>query len=259
MRENTTMNTCVKEEKVTLNKPVIIEGLPGLGSVGTIVASCLIEQSKAKIIAILQSPHFPYYALVNKRGVARLPRNEFYYYKSKDNKKDIVVITGDCQPQSALGQYEVAERIVDYAFKHSARLIVTVGGYSSRETNQPKVVGAATGNKISSELTKLGVVIDKMGIPVVGVAGLVLPLAESRGLDAVCLLGETVGYVPDPRAAKSVLIVLSRLLGLEVSYTELDREIKKMPRLEDKIRQATRTLDEEIGEKKLSERFSYIS
>jgi hypothetical protein len=259
MRESMTMDTCVEEEKIQLNRPVIIEGLPGLGSVGAIVASYLIEQSKAKMIAVLRSPHFPYYALVDKRGVARLPRNEFYYYKDKDNEKDVIVITGDCQPQTAIGQYEVAERIVDYAFKHSARLIVTVGGYSSHETSQPKVVGAATSNRICSELTKLGVVINRMGIPVVGVAGLVLPLAELRGLDGVCLLGETVGYAPDPRAAKSVLNVLTRLLHIEVGYADLDREIEKMHRLDDRIRQATHMLDEEIAEKKLDERFSYIS
>jgi uncharacterized protein (TIGR00162 family) len=253
------MNTCVNEGKVQPNRPVIIEGLPGLGSLGMIVTSYLIKQSKAKRIAVLHSPHFPYYALVDGRGVARLPRNEFYYCKSKDGNKEIVMITGDCQPQSPAGQYEVAEKIVEYAVKHSARLVITVGGYSSSETDRPKVVGAATSGKLSTELTKLGVVINKLGIPVVGVAGLILPLAESRGLDAVCLLGETVGYVPDPKAAKSVLTVLSQMLDLELDYGELENEMKRMSKLEDKIRQAAVTLDKEIGERKLDERFSYIS
>ena len=253
------MKTSIDEGKVQPNKPVIIEGLPGLGSIGIIVTNCLIKQSKATRIAVLHSPHFPYYALVNERGVARLPRNEFYYYKSRDGKKEIVMITGDCQPQNATGQYEVAEQIVDYAARHSAKLIVTVGGYSSSETEKPKVVGAATSDKLSKELAKLGIIINKMGIPVVGVAGLILPLAETKGLDAICLLAETVGYVPDPKAAKSVLTVLSRLLKLELNYTELDAEIKRTSRIEEKISQAAQRLEEETVEKKLDERFSYIS
>jgi uncharacterized protein (TIGR00162 family) len=253
------MNTCVDEGKVQPNRPVIIEGLPGLGSIGMIVASYLIKQSRAKKIAVLHSPHFPFYALVNKRGVARLPRNEFYYHKSRDGKNEVIMITGDCQPQTAVGQYEVAEKIVEYAVRYSAKRIITVGGYSSSETNQPKVVGAATSNRLSEELTNLGVVINKLGIPVVGVAGLILPLAESRGLDAICLLGGTVGYVPDPRAAKSVLMILSQMLDLKLDYDELEHEIKRMSRLEEKIRDAAETLGKDIGERKPDERFSYIS
>ena len=253
------MNTCVDEGKVRPNKPVVIEGLPGLGSIGMIVASYLIKQSKAKRIAVLHSPHFPYYALVNKRGVARLPRNEFYYYKSEDGKQEIVMITGDCQPQSAVGQYEVAETIVEYAARYSAKLVVTVGGYSSSETGPPKVFGAATSDSLSAQLSKLGVVINKMGIPVVGVAGLILPLAEARGLDAACLLGETVGYIPDPKAARSVLTILGRMLDLELNYGQLEQEIKNMSKFEEKIKQAAEKLDKEIGERKLDERFSYIS
>ncbi len=253
------MITCVNEGKIQPNRPVVIEGLPGLGSVGMIVATHLIRQSKAKRIAVLHSPHFPYYALVDKKGVARLPRNEFYYHKSRDGRKEIVVITGDCQPQSAIGQYEVAEKIVDYSAKHSARLIITVGGYGTSETNQPKVVGAATTEKLSARLARLGVLINRTGIPVVGVAGLVLPLAESRGVEGICLLGETLGYVPDPKAARSVLKVLIRLLGLELDCAGLDDEIKRMSKLDDRLRQTARRLDEAISEKKLDERFSYIS
>jgi hypothetical protein len=253
------MKTCVNEGKTQPNRPVIIEGLPGLGSIGTIVALYLVKQSHAKRIATLHSPHFPYYALVDKHGVARLPRNEFYHCKSKEGKKDIVIITGDCQPQSAMGQYDVAEKIVEYAAKHSARMIITVGGYSSSEKARPKVVGAATSNKLSERLSKLGVLINEMGIPVVGVAGLILPLAEARGLDAVCMLGETVGYVPDPRAAKSVLTILSRILGLKLDYCDLEEEIEKMSKLEDRVAEASERLDQQLSERKPDERFTYIS
>lgn len=253
------MKTCVNEGKTRPNKPVIIEGLPGLGSIGTIVTSYLVKQSHAKMIATLHSPHFPYYALVDKQGVARLPRNEFYYCKNRGGKKDIVIITGDCQPQSAIGQYEVAEKIVEYAAQYSARLLVTVGGYSSSEKGPPKVVGAATTKRLSEQLSKHGVVINKMGIPVVGVAGLILPLAESRGLGAVCMLGETIGYVPDPRSAKSVLGVLGHIVDLRLDYRDLEEGIRRMSRLEERILEASKRLNEQIGERKLDERFTYIS
>ncbi|HID16822.1 TPA: proteasome assembly chaperone family protein, partial [Candidatus Bathyarchaeota archaeon] len=52
------MKTILKEGKVKPFNPTIIEGLPGLGSVGKIAASYLISQLKAKKIEELYSPHF---------------------------------------------------------------------------------------------------------------------------------------------------------------------------------------------------------
>ncbi|MEM3017461.1 MAG: PAC2 family protein, partial [Candidatus Bathyarchaeia archaeon] len=65
------------------NRPVIVEGLPGLGSVGRIVTSEIIRSLKAKRIATLYSPLFPYYALVDSRGLVRLPWDEVYHWRSK--------------------------------------------------------------------------------------------------------------------------------------------------------------------------------
>ncbi len=61
--------TYIKEfMEIEPNNPVLIEGLPGLGLVGKIALRYLIKQLKAKKIAYLYSPHFPYFVLVNKKG-----------------------------------------------------------------------------------------------------------------------------------------------------------------------------------------------
>jgi len=49
------------------------------------------------------------------------------------------------------------------------------------------------------------------------------------------------------------------MLDLELNYGQLEQEIKKMSKFEEKIKQAAEKLDKEIGERKLDERFSYIS
>ena len=58
---------------VELKNPILIEGFPGLGMVGSIATKYLAKQLKAKEYAILYSPHFPYHVLVDKKGSARLP------------------------------------------------------------------------------------------------------------------------------------------------------------------------------------------
>jgi len=237
------MKTTLIEGKIKPREPIIVEGLPGLGSVGRIVAQELIRSLKAKRIATLYSPLFPYYALVNKNGLVRLPRNEFYYWWSRDEKKAIVVVTGDCQPQTSAGQYEIADLIINYARKYSATLMITVGGYSSERKDEANVIGAATSMDMVKRLTELEVVVNRSGIPVVGVSGLILGLSKPNEIPAMCLLGETIGYVPDPKAAKSVLSVLAKLLGLEVDLVGLERDITRMAELESKIRRAEESVD----------------
>lgn len=253
------MKTILKEGKIKPSNPTIIEGLPGLGSVGKIVASYLISQLRARKIAELYSPHFPYYALVDKRGIARLPKTSFYYYSSGDRELELVIITGDCQPQSNVGQYEIAQKIIDYAKAHSSKMLISVGGYSSVRREHPRVFGAATNVKLMAQLTRAGVVVNEEGIPIVGVAGILLPLAKAAGMEAACLLGETPGYIPDPRAARSVLKVLNPLLNLKVDLSRLEKEIKEAERLEEKILKATQSFEEALEEGKVAKKFSYIS
>jgi len=54
-------------------------------------------------------------------------------------------------------------------------------------------------------------------------------------MQALCLLGETKGHVPDPRAAKNVLKVLSKMLGLELDLSGLDAKIREAERIREEL------------------------
>jgi len=56
-------------------------------------------------------------------------------------------------------------------------------------------------------------------------------LGSLRNIDAVCLMGETSGYLVDPRSATSVLALLSRLLNIEVDSTQLNDRAAEMERM----------------------------
>ncbi len=232
------LRTLIREAPVRMDRPVLIGGLPGLGSVGRIAASFLIRELGARRVAVLYSPHFPHYGIVNSKGVVRLPKNEFYYWRGGSDGAELLILTGDCQPQSPRGQYEVALRILEYAKSKSVELIAMIGGYSSEERERPRVYGAANSPVWMERLKGLGVEVDVSGVPIVGMAGLIPALARSEGLDALCLLGETVGYMPDPKAAKAVLSVIRGLLGLELNLSNLDPDIERMVELKAKLKEA---------------------
>ncbi|KPV61493.1 MAG: PAC2 family protein [Candidatus Bathyarchaeota archaeon BA1] len=253
--------TLTEKVKVALKNPVLIEGLPGLGMVGRISTRFLIKQLNAKKFAEVYSPHFPYYVLVSKRGDVRLLRGEFYFWKDEKGEHDLILFTGDSQAQTIEGQYDIASCILDFAKKHGVKMIVTIGGYRKEVEETPKVVVVSTNPELLNKALEAGAVASPAGNPIVGTAGLLLGLAKFRDINALCLLGETRGYLSDPKAAKSVLDVLLKLLRLKVDLGGLDGEIKKSEEIVGKMREIEkkREMYAQKIRKEKEERITYIS
>ncbi len=256
------METVVKEKvKVTLRNPVLIEGLPGLGMVGKIAAKYLIRELKAEKLAELYSPHFPYYVVVNKKGSVRLLRSEFYFWKNKTGKNDLILMTGDSQAQTIEGQYGVSDSILDFAESHGVKLLLTLGGYRQEANEKPEVVVISTNPKLLNRASQAGAAVSPAGNPIVGTAGLLLGLAEFRNMDALCLLGETRGYLPDPKAAKSILEVLQKILRIKFDLSGLDKEIAKSAEIMKKMQKIEKQRETHARKmrKAEEEKITYIS
>ena len=253
--------TYIKEfSEIQPNNPVLIEGLPGLGLVGKIALRYLIKQLKAKKIAYLYSPHFPYFVLVNKKGNVRLLRGAFYYYQNPKGN-DIILFTGDSQSQTIEGQYEIADRMLDFSEKHHVKTIATIGGYRMEPKEKPKVFIAATNQDILQKAIQSGATLSTAGSPIVGTAGLILGLSKFKKIEAICLLGETRGYLPDPLAAKSVLEVLKTTFNFDLDLKNLDDEIAKAETMVAKLQQIEekRALQAEETRKQDDKKTTYIS
>ncbi|MGZ4849926.1 MAG: proteasome assembly chaperone family protein [Candidatus Bathyarchaeia archaeon] len=242
------------------NNPVLIEGLPGLGLVGKIALRYLIKQLKAKKVAYLYSPHFPYFVLVNKKGNVRLLRGAFYYYKNP-NGNDLILFTGDSQSQTIEGQYEIADQILAFSEKHKVKTIATIGGYRMEPNEKPKVFIAATSQEILDKAIQAGATLSTSGSPIVGTAGLILGLAKFKKINALCLLGETRGYLPDPLAAKSVLEVLKSTFNFDLDLTGLNEEIARAETMVTKLQQIEekRAVQAEETRKEEDKKTTYIS
>lgn len=254
--------TFIKElGKVELNNPVLIEGLPGLGLVGRIATRYLIKELKAEKFAFLYSPHFPYHVLVNRKGDIRLLRGAFHFWKNKDGESDLMLLTGDAQAQTIEGQYEVSDCILNFAKGHNVKTVVTIGGYRMEVTDKPKVVAAATSSELLNKALQAKAVVSPVGSPIVGTAGLILGLARFRKINALCLLGETRGYLPDPKAAKSVLEVLQAMFNFDVDLTGLDEEIVKAEKMVERLQkiEEKRALETEEMRKEEGKKITYIS
>jgi len=242
------------------NNPILIEGLPGLGLVGKIALRYMVKQLKPTKIAYLYSPHFPYFVLVNKKGNVRLLRGVFYYYKNP-NGNDLILFTGDSQSQTIEGQYEIADQILNFSEKHNVKTIATIGGYRMEPKEKPKVYIAATSQEILDKSVKAGATLSTSGSPIVGTAGLILGLARFKKINALCLLGETRGYLPDPLSAKSVLEVLKGTFNFDLDLAGLNDEIARAETMVNRLQQIEekRALEAEQTRKEEDKKATYIS
>ena len=254
--------TYIREFKqIETENPILIEGLPGLGLVGKIAIRYLIKHLKAQKFAYLYSPHFPYFVLVNKRGSVRLLRGAFYFWKNTNGQNDVILFTGDSQSQTIEGQYEIADRMLDFASKHNVRTIATIGGYRAETENKPRVFVAATSPEILSKAVGAGSVVSGSGSPIVGTAGLIIGLARFKKIEALCLLGETRGYLPDPLAARSVLEVLKTTFGFDLDLAGMDEEIAKAETMVTRLQkiEEKRAIQAEETRKEEDKKTTYIS
>jgi uncharacterized protein (TIGR00162 family) len=197
-----------------LENPVFVQGLPGFGNVGRIAAHLLIKFAEAKPFAELYSPSFPDYVSISTKGVAQLPRYEFY--SAPMEKNNLVIMTGETQPSfdDVVAHYHVCSEIVDFVEKLGCHFIVTMGGVPLTE-NKAQVYVAATSSRLATEFMEKGSVIYSKG-RIVGGTGLTLALAKERGLEGVCLLGTTTGFKADRGAGYQVFKFLMKALGKEI-------------------------------------------
>jgi uncharacterized protein len=253
--------TYIKELKpIEANNPILIEGLPGLGLVGKIAIRYLIKQLKAQKFAYLYSPHFPYFVLVNKKGNVRLLRGAFYYVKT-EGPNDVLLFTGDSQSQTIEGQYEIADKMLAFAKKHNVQTIATIGGYRMETQGKTKVIVAGTSQPILDKALVAGATVSPTGSPIVGTAGLILGLARFKKIDALCLLGETRGYLPDPLAARSVIEVIKNMFNLNIDLAGIDEEISKADKMVVRLQkiEENRVIQAEETRKKEDKKTTYIS
>lgn len=230
-----------------LHNPILIEGLPGIGFVGKLTAEALIDDLKAEKIAELYSHRFPHQVLINKDGTIKMLTNEIYLYRRK-NGSDLLILVGDVQPVSPEAQHEVMNVILDFFEEMGGKTIFTLGGYSvGKILDHPRVFGSVTDRKMINFLKKKGVVFGVAEGSIVGAAGLLLGLGKLRGMNGVCLMGETHGNYVDHKAAKRVLEILSDILDLDVDVTSLEKKAKESEEIIKKLEEESKKVEASIS------------
>lgn len=221
-----------------LKKPILVVGLPGVGLVGKLVAEHLVDELEAEKVMEVYSPHFPPQVLVNKDCTVRPVSNIIYHGKA--NGKDILFLVGDHQSTTSQGHYELCSLYLDIAEEFEVSIIYTLGGYPTGNlTYEETVLGVANDIKLIEEIKKYGVEFreSEPSGGIVGASGLLVAFSRMRGIDAVCLMGMTPGYLMDPKSAQSLLKLLCKIFEIEVNTDSLEKKAEEMESILEKLKE----------------------
>lgn len=194
-------------KRFNMCKPVAVVGAPGLRSIGILVTDYLMKDCKPELFAELYSTHFPIvyqtkpiYAshpslpgvggISIASGIAGFPSVQFYYHTAPP-----VIFTRGYHANFH-GQYDVAEKVLDFFEETQVTRIIVIAGYGWKGK---EVCCAATSQGVLEGLKqKHRLEIGYEG-PFYGFSGLVFGLAKRRGIEALCLFGRTEPDLADPK------------------------------------------------------------
>lgn len=216
-------------EEVSLNNPIFIEGLPGVGHVGKLAVDHMVDELEATKFVEIYSPAFPPQVYVGEDGIIEDMKNELYYYKTEDeDANDFIFLVGNCQALDTDRQYELCGSILDLVESKGTKKVFTVGGFpTGQQVEGDRVLSAATDEETIEMLKEADITIRSADGGIVGASGLFLSLGRLRGMSGACVMGKTPGYFIDAEAAEEVLVKLNQLTGLDVSTEELEQRAEE--------------------------------
>ena len=142
------------------------------------------------------------------------------------SSNDLLLLTGDSQPVVPGSEYILSEQLLDLITKFKISNIFSLASYvTGTFVNEPKIYGTATNPDIVKSFRSFNIsTLDNGNIT--GMNGLILGLGKLRGIEGICLLGETSGYVIDAKASKNLLEILNKVLGIKINMDEMNKRSK---------------------------------
>lgn len=233
-----------------LENPVIVAAWPGIANIGLMAVDTLKNLVKAEELGEIEPMEFFYpKKVIIRDGELKdleFPASKFYYKRLKE--RDMIFFIGDEQPAEVGRAYaegakafRMANMVTDVAVRFGCKRIYTSGAAVSaiHHTHHPRVWAVPNTSVLITEIkgyentVLMSEIEERQGHgSITGLNGLLLGVARKRGIDSICLMGEIPVYLqgfplPYPKATRSVLEVLTGMLGITVDLSGMDELVAR--------------------------------
>jgi proteasome assembly chaperone (PAC2) family protein len=243
-----------------LKRPIMLCAWSGIGNVGLVAVNTMRRFMRAEEFARVEPDgYFEPSHMVVANGLIqemRFPTTRFFSHRRPD--RDIVFLVGERQPEETEKAYEMASEVLEVAERLGCRRVYTSGASVTaiHHTAKPRVWAVPNRRRLIPEIQRYGSTVLMSEVDgaagqgaITGLNGLLLGVARSREIEAVCLLGEVPYYLqgapwPYPKASISVLEVLGGLLNVPLNLSELHRSAAKVEASIDQILETLASAEE---------------
>ena len=208
-------------KKVKLKNPILIAGFPGMGLVGTISASYIVEKLNMEFIGFVSSERFPPLAAVHS-GKPMYPAR--LYASKKYNM--LILVSEFVVPIRAV--YALSDVIYDFARKQKVSQIISLGAIVKKSESNKIFAIASTAylqktleNEPKMQLVKEGVT--------TGVTGVLLAKGAIDDFPVISFLSQASAEYMDPIASVSILDAIKVYLSLDdLDTSDLKRDARNV-------------------------------
>jgi uncharacterized protein (TIGR00162 family) len=223
------------QEKPSLRNPALIASWPGMGMLARMSADYLIQQLNATQFAEIRSLSNDIYF---KDGVGELSQYKHLFHYWNGEQGDLIICSGEIQPQSPSAIHQLANQVLDVAEKFGVKRVYTIAAVPNPRDVKPSVFGVVNKPELRDFLREEGVNLISGDGRITGLNGLLIGVAQQRGIDGICLLCE-IRYldVPQPRSVQAVLSTLTKILDIRIDLSKLERQAEEMEQRIERIRE----------------------
>jgi len=207
----------VLKDGLEFKNPIVIEGFPGVGLVGHIAATYLVNELDMPEIGFIKTDMIPQIAMILNGKV--LPPVRIY------GTEELVVFVSDLAfPDEKT--YHMATAIGGFMKDVNVSTSISLAGIGLANPTG-KVFGVGSDDTMLSKLTNADVEVLSMG-SISGGSGALLLECAHQNIPSLALLVETYGNRPDPRGASLMLEKIGNLIDKKFNTEPLLQEAEQI-------------------------------
>lgn len=208
--------------KVGIKGYTLLEGFPGVGLVGPMAISYIVEKLNMHYIGYVESPDFP--PLIAIHNDMPMPAVRIY---ADPDAKIVTVLAEFAVPLDVT--YELTEKLYEFVRANGIAKIISIGGLPSPSTNAQEEVafGIASTDDLRKEIQKAGLKPVEEGVAT-GISALMLLKSVPDRFPDMNILVPVDPNVLDPRYAETAIKALNKITKLNIDVKELEKEAKEV-------------------------------
>ncbi len=228
-----------EKQSMSLDDPILVEGLPGVGLVGKLAADHLVKELEMEYYAACRCEGLPDVAVYREGEHEIQPPVRIY----ADERRDLLVLQADV-PVSPRSAEEFSTCVTGWLAEQNA-LPLYLSGLPQEKDGVPELYGIGTGDA-DALLAEHDIPVPSESGIVSGPTGALLAEAGEQGLDSAGLIVQANANFPDPEAARVFLKEgIGPLADIDVATDQLVEQADKVAAAREQLAKQMQEADEE--------------